>query len=48
MTQEVFWVWFFGFFCGVLVFNAIGMVNSMKFWSLVFDAYYWLKDKIRR
>jgi hypothetical protein len=48
MTQELLLMWFFGFFCGLLVISAVGAVNLEMFWARVFDAYYWLKDKVRR
>lgn len=40
--QELILTWAFGFFCGLMLFSV---VDAIKFWSKVFDAYYWVKDK---
>lgn len=46
MTQEMFLMFWLGFACGLLMYVALHVLDSVRFWRPVFDVHYWLKERI--
>ena len=48
MTQGMILMFLLGVAVGLILHTAIDALNSVGFWRPFWDAYYWIKEKVRK